>query len=420
MADEQQRKAQARAQRFANDAKKPPPPPPKKTFAHPGGKMTTNKEEALRKYLARKGDSLNAAQKQALEDLQRKGLAPPTPPKPAEDRTDKLFVGNLPYKLDDQKLGALFASRYHVIGSKIVLDRQTNRGRGFGFVTFGSSEDARAAHDAFQGVKVEGRLLTVKYATQRGQKAQKPVLRKDGWGSWATPSAPAAAAPEAVAPAAASTASSAGGGGIGASSAGSMAGGAGSRAGGGAGVADGSSTRAAPAADEKPLESEAPVEAVSLWKIATSTEVEAWRAAGTLAGSALDKKDGFVHCATADQARVVADLYFAGQQDLKLLRVSVESLPRDTMWTRESDDGLRGRPGVAVRLVPADDIKKYRNGRDVLHDGCLHLHAAPPLPWSSVDEFDLPLVDGKHAFPAQCVATEGPRAQSLGGFSITY
>ena len=158
-----------------------------------------------------------------------------------------------------------------------------------------------------------------------------------------------------------------------------------------------------------------------MWKIATSTEVEAWRAAGTLTGSALDEKDGFVHCATADQARVVADLYFAGQSNLKLLRVSVESLKqKDTTWTRASDEDLRGRPGVAVRLVPADDIKKYRNGKDVLHDGCLHLHAAPPLPWSLVDEFELPLVDGKHAFPAQCVATEGPRAQSLGGFSITY
>ena len=389
MADEQQ-KAKARAVRFANDAKKPPPPPPKKTFAHPGGKMTTNKEEALRKYLERKGNNLNAAQQQALEDLQKKGLAPPTPPKPTEDRTDKLFVGNLPYKLDDQKLGALFASRYHVIGSKIVLDRQTNRGRGFGFVTFGSSDDAKAAHDAFQGVKVEGRLLTVKYATQRGQSKAKPVLRKDGWGSGATPSsvqAPAASAPAAEAPAAASAPAAA----------------------------------APEAADEKPLESETPVEAVALWKIATSGEVEAWRAAGALTGSALDEKDGFVHCATADQARVVADLYFAGQSDLKLLRVSVESLKqKDTAWTRESDDGLRGRPGVSVRLVPAEDIKKYRNGKDVLHDGCLHLHAAPPLPWSLVDEFDLPLVDGKHAFPRDCVATEGPRPQSLGGFSITY
>ena len=396
MADEQQ-KAKARAARFANDAKKPPPAPPKKTFAHPGGRMTTNKEEALRKYLERKGGSLNAAQQQALEDLQKKGLAPPTPPKPTEDRTDKLFVGNLPYKLDDQKLGALFASRYHVIGSKIVLDRQTNRGRGFGFVTFGSSEDAKAAHDAFQGVKVEGRLLTVKYATQRGQSRTKPVLRKDGWGSWATPSsaaAPEAAAPAASAPAATPSAPAA--------------------------AAPAAAPGAASATDEKPLESETPVEAVALWKIATSTEVEAWRAAGALTGSALDKKDGFVHCATADQARVVADLYFAEQSDLKLLRVSVESLPKDTTWTRESDEALRGRSGVSVRLVPAEDIKKYRNGKDVLHDGCLHLHATPPLPWSLVDEFDLPLVDGKHAFPAQCVATEGPRPQSLGGFSITY
>ena len=394
MADEQQ-KAKARAARFANDAKKPPPPPPKKTFAHPGGKMTTNKEEALRKYLERKGDSLNAAQQQALEDLQKKGLAPPTPPKPAEDRTDKLFVGNLPYKLDDQRLGALFASRYHVIGSKIVLDRQTNRGRGFGFVTFGSSEDAKAAHDAFQGVKVEGRLLTVKYATQRGQSKAKPVLRKDGWGSWATPSA--ASAPEAAEAAVAAAPAAS------------------------APVAAPAAASAPVADDEKPLESETPVEAVALWKIATADEVKAWRAAGALTGSALDEKDGFVHCATADQARVVADLYFAGQSDLKLLRVSVESLKqKDTTWTRESDDALRGKQGVAVRLVPAEDIEKYRNGKDVLHDGCLHLHAAPPLPWSLVDEFDLPLVDGKHAFPRDCVATEGPRPQSLGGFSITY
>ena len=42
--------------------------------------MTTNKEEALRKYLARKGDSLNAAQNKPSEDLQKKGPAPPTPP----------------------------------------------------------------------------------------------------------------------------------------------------------------------------------------------------------------------------------------------------------------------------------------------------------------------------------------------------
>ena len=50
---------------------------------------------------------------------------------------------------------------------------------------------------------------------------------------------------------------------------------------------------------------ETPAEATTLWKIATSSEVDARRAAGALTGSALDE-DRFVHCATADQARVVA------------------------------------------------------------------------------------------------------------------
>ena len=69
-----------------------------------------------------------------------------------------------------------------------------------------------------------------------------------------------------------------------------------------------------------------------------------------------------------------------------------------------------------MRLVPADDIKKYRNGKDVLHDGCLHLHAAPPLPWSLVDEFDLPLVDGKHAFP-RSASRQKARDRSRSGAS---
>ena len=76
------------------------PPPPKKTAATRAA-MTTNKEEALRKYLARKGDSLNAAQKQALRTYKEGPRAAHTT---KEDRTDKLFVGNLPYKLDDPKV----------------------------------------------------------------------------------------------------------------------------------------------------------------------------------------------------------------------------------------------------------------------------------------------------------------------------
>ena len=51
--DNDEKKKARRAARFAADAQQPPPPPPKKTFAHPGGKMTSNKEEATAKFLQR-------------------------------------------------------------------------------------------------------------------------------------------------------------------------------------------------------------------------------------------------------------------------------------------------------------------------------------------------------------------------------
>ena len=275
MADEQQRKAQARAQRFANDAKKPPPPPPKKTFAAPGRQDDDEQ---------RGGAAQVPREKRRLPQRGTK-TSPGRPAKEGPRAADAAHLskkiartnylsGICPYKLDDQKLGALFASRYHVIGSKIVLDRQTNRGRGFGFVTFGSSEDAKAAHDAFQGVKVEGRLLTVKYATQRGQKTPEAgaaqgrlglvgdaVRRRPSTGRRRRRRPPKRLSPR------------------------NRRRQAGSQR---AGRLAPEAASAHEAAD--PLESETPVEAVTLWKIATSSEVEAWRAAGALTGSALDEK----------------------------------------------------------------------------------------------------------------------------------
>ncbi|KAH8066519.1 hypothetical protein JL722_966 [Aureococcus anophagefferens] len=192
--DNDEKKKARRAARFAADAQQPPPPPPKKTFAHPGGKMTSNKEEATRKYLARRGDSLNAAQRAALA-----GVAPPAAAGADGDRADKVFVGNLPFSTTSAGLRAMF-ERYEIKGAKIVADRATNRSKGFGFVTFATEADAAAAVQAFAGVSVEGRPLSVRFATQRGTGkvggAAAPSLGKDaGWGSWATPAATAAAAP---------------------------------------------------------------------------------------------------------------------------------------------------------------------------------------------------------------------------------
>ena len=399
--DNDEKKKARRAARFAADAQQPPPPPPKKTFAHPGGKMTSNKEEATRKYLARRGDSLNAAQRAALA-----GVAPPAAAGADGDRADKVFVGNLPFSTTSAGLRAMF-ERYEIKGAKIVADRATNRSKGFGFVTFATEADAAAAVKAFAGVSVEGRPLSVRFATQRGTGkvggAAAPSLGKDaGWGSWATPAATAAATPrtqQAVpddpdeSPAApmahTARAEAAGGDSLDA--------------------AEALSPRAAAAALNTEKREDAYVEPVTLWKIAVAADVAAWEAAGVLRGSDLDVRDGFLHFSDAKQVKVVAALFFKGVP-AKLARLDVDFVPEGARWhdgAAVADGALKGRAGCHVRK---------------LKDGCLHVHADPQLPFPLFDVFDLPLgADGeRHDFPPECTVTEGPREQTIGGFKIAY
>tara|TARA_Y100001970_G_scaffold66023_1_gene84360 strand:+ start:4391 stop:4627 length:237 start_codon:yes stop_codon:yes gene_type:complete len=71
-----------------------------------------------------------------------------------------IYVGNLPWSIDDEGLKDLFAEHGEVISAKIIRDRETNRSRGFGFVEMddNSSEDAISA---LNGHEVEGRALKV-------------------------------------------------------------------------------------------------------------------------------------------------------------------------------------------------------------------------------------------------------------------
>ena len=71
-----------------------------------------------------------------------------------------IYVGNLPWSIDDEGLKNLFAEHGEVISAKVIRDRETNRSRGFGFVEMddNSSEDAISA---LIGHEVEGRALKV-------------------------------------------------------------------------------------------------------------------------------------------------------------------------------------------------------------------------------------------------------------------
>lgn len=77
---------------------------------------------------------------------------------------NKVFVAGLPWSVDDQRLGELFAAYGQVISAKVIKDRDTGRSKGFGFVEFNNSQDAQAAIKGLNDSDLEGRKLVVNVA----------------------------------------------------------------------------------------------------------------------------------------------------------------------------------------------------------------------------------------------------------------
>lgn len=79
----------------------------------------------------------------------------------------KLFVAGLPFNVNDQELQEMF-EEYGTVGSaKVIMDRETGKSRGFGFVEFPTDSEAEAAIKALNGGTLEGRELTVKLAEDK-------------------------------------------------------------------------------------------------------------------------------------------------------------------------------------------------------------------------------------------------------------
>ena len=81
----------------------------------------------------------------------------------------KLYVGNLPYSMDDNGLREMFEPHGTVLGSSIVLDRETRRSRGFGFIEM-EADDATAAINALNGQQINGRAIVVNEARPREER----------------------------------------------------------------------------------------------------------------------------------------------------------------------------------------------------------------------------------------------------------
>lgn len=79
----------------------------------------------------------------------------------------KLFVGSLPWSVNDQTLQQTFETHGTVVSAKIITDRDTGRSRGFGFVEMENSNDAEKAIKALNNSELDGRNIVVNEAKAR-------------------------------------------------------------------------------------------------------------------------------------------------------------------------------------------------------------------------------------------------------------
>jgi cold-inducible RNA-binding protein len=76
----------------------------------------------------------------------------------------RLFVGSLSYNVNDDQLKEAFEAFGTVVSAKVIMDRETNRSKGFGFVEMGSEEEAQAAVKGMDGKDLAGRAIAVSEA----------------------------------------------------------------------------------------------------------------------------------------------------------------------------------------------------------------------------------------------------------------
>ena len=91
---------------------------------------------------------------------------------------NKLYVGNLPYSVRDDDLQQAFSEFGSVSSAKVMMERDTGRSKGFGFVEMGSDAEAQAAINGMNGQSLGGRSVTVNKA--RPMEARPP--RTGGFG----------------------------------------------------------------------------------------------------------------------------------------------------------------------------------------------------------------------------------------------
>jgi cold-inducible RNA-binding protein len=97
--------------------------------------------------------------------------------------SSKLFVGNLSFNTTENDLSTAFGAHGTVTETSLLMDRETGRPRGFGFITMSSAEEAQKAIEAMNGKDMDGRALTVNVAKPREERTGGGGGRREYGGS---------------------------------------------------------------------------------------------------------------------------------------------------------------------------------------------------------------------------------------------
>lgn len=96
----------------------------------------------------------------------------------------KLYVGNLSYETDTNRLQTLFGEAGAVTDAVVIMDRQTGQSKGFGFVEMADEQSAQAAVDRFNGSELDGRTIKVAEAKPRADRGDRSYGSSRQRGSW--------------------------------------------------------------------------------------------------------------------------------------------------------------------------------------------------------------------------------------------
>ncbi|NLG26263.1 MAG: RNA-binding protein [Clostridiales bacterium] len=95
---------------------------------------------------------------------------------------NRLYVGNLPFRMTEEELANAFSVAGEVVDVAIVIDRETGRSRGFGFVEMADESSAESALQQLNGTEVGGRTLKVAEANERPNRSSSSGYGGGGYG----------------------------------------------------------------------------------------------------------------------------------------------------------------------------------------------------------------------------------------------